>query len=206
MDPAAREAEEQAAADLVERIRRGDSAAEQTLVERYSRGLLLVLRHATTDYQLAEDVHQDAFVVLIDRLRKDGLDDPSKLNAFLHGVARRLLLNHQRKGVRRATVADTERVERTALSAPDPTDALLRRQAIALVRAAIKELSPRDRDVVVRFYLQDEDRDRICQEHGISEKHFYRVLCRARQRLRAKLDGTPHGRALLAIGWRRPGD
>ena len=206
MDPAAREAEEQAAADLVERIRRGDSAAEQALVERYSRGLLVVLRHATTDCQLAEDIHQDAFVVLIDRLRKDGLEDPSKLSAFLHGIARRLLLNHQRKGVRRATVADTDRVERAARSAPDPTDALLRRQAITLVRAAIEELAPRDRDVVIRFYLQEEDRDRICQEHGISEKHFYRVLCRARQRLRAKLDGTAHGQALLAIGWQVKGD
>ena len=70
------------------------------------------------------------------------------------------------------------------------------------MRAAIDELGARDRDVVIRFYLRDEDRERICEVHGLTDKHFYRVLCRARQRLRAKLDSAAPGDALRALGWR----
>jgi RNA polymerase sigma-70 factor (ECF subfamily) len=180
--------QERSAVTLAERIRRGDRAAEQTLVEHYSRGLRLLLRHATSDPQLAEDVYQEAFAILIKRLRGDGLDDPSKVSAFLQATARLLLLNHERKGARRATVANTELVERAAGADTDPGRAIAQEEARALVHRAISALVPRDRDILVRFYLRDEDRDRICAVHGISYKHFYRVLCRARQRLRAEIE------------------
>jgi RNA polymerase sigma-70 factor (ECF subfamily) len=180
--------QEQSAVSLAERIRQGDRAAEQTLVEQYSRSLRLLLRHATPDPQLAEDVYQEAFAVLIKRLRGDGLEDPTKVSAFLQATARLLLLNHERKGARRATMANTELVERTAGADSDPDRAIAREEARVLVHRAIRGLVPRDRDILVRFYLRDEDRDRICAVHRISHKHFYRVLCRARQRLRAEIE------------------
>jgi hypothetical protein len=42
----------------------------------------------------------------------------------------------------------------------------------------------RDREVLVRFYLDDEDRETICRELRLSEEHFNRVIFRARNRFR----------------------
>jgi RNA polymerase sigma-70 factor (ECF subfamily) len=41
---------------------------------------------------------------------------------------------------------------------------------------------PRDREILVRVYLHDQDKDRVCRELGISEEHYKRVLHRARAR------------------------
>ena len=52
-----------------------------------------------------------------------------------------------------------------------------------LVREAMAELrQPRDRQLLRRFYLGEEDKADLCQEYGVTPAHFDRVLYRARQR------------------------
>jgi hypothetical protein len=46
----------------------------------------------------------------------------------------------------------------------------------------------RDREVLVRFYLDDEDRETICRELRLSEEHFNRVIFRARNRFRELIE------------------
>src|SRR4029077_16064690 len=46
----------------------------------------------------------------------------------------------------------------------------------------------RGRDVLVRFYLDDEDRDKVCRELRLSEEHFNRVIFRARNRFRELIE------------------
>jgi RNA polymerase sigma-70 factor (ECF subfamily) len=54
---------------------------------------------------------------------------------------------------------------------------------------------PRDREVIKRFYLDEETKDAICQSLGLSPIHFDRVIFRARQRMRALME---------AKGFRKP--
>jgi DNA-directed RNA polymerase specialized sigma24 family protein len=46
----------------------------------------------------------------------------------------------------------------------------------------------RDRDVLIRFYLNDESKEDICAALGLSDEHFNRVIFRARNRFRALLE------------------
>ena len=48
--------------------------------------------------------------------------------------------------------------------------------------------SARDRTILVRLYLDEEDKDVICRELGLSPAHFASVLHRARQRLKDMLE------------------
>ena len=51
----------------------------------------------------------------------------------------------------------------------------------------------RDRQLLMRFYLDGTDKQQLCRELGLSPKHFDRVLMRARSRLRTIIERrAPH--------------
>jgi RNA polymerase sigma-70 factor (ECF subfamily) len=58
------------------------------------------------------------------------------------------------------------------------------------VRRLIGELdTDRDRQILYRFYIAEEDKERICADLELSSLHFNRVLFRARQRFKELLEG-----------------
>ena len=185
-------AEAAAAIDLARRIAAGDREAEGELVRRYSRGVLFHLRRMSRDPAESDDLHQETFRVVIERLRREELADPSRLAAFTLRTARNLFLMAQRKRVRRGEDRDeTDRegeLDDPADPAPGQLAEVLREETVARVHAVLRELpTARDRAVLLRFYVAEEDKERICADLGLSSLHFNRVLFRARQRLRELL-------------------
>jgi RNA polymerase sigma-70 factor (ECF subfamily) len=170
---------------LVGRIRRGDRVAEQAFVVRYRRGLVLLLRRWTGDLALAEDVAQDTLLIAIERLREEGLEDPTKLLAFLRRTAQNLVVAGGRKAARRRTDAAGDELPDTPDLGPDHFERMVSEEHAARVRAVIARLPvPRDRELLTRYYLADQDKDELCAALGLEELHFNRVLHRARQRFR----------------------
>ena len=56
-------------------------------------------------------------------------------------------------------------------------------------RKMLEEMpAARDRDLLVRFYLNDEAKEQICQDLRLSTEHFNRVIFRARNRFRELLE------------------
>ena len=181
--------EAEAAADLVRRIHAGDAVAETELVERYSRGLLYMLRRTAGDPALAEDLHQEAFRILLERLRERGLEEPERLAGFLHRTAKNLFVASYRKGARRKTDGEVEGMEAMPDPASGPLQETLRQEEARWVRRLIGELdTDRDREILYRFYIAEEEKDLICAGLGLSSLHFNRVLFRARQRFKEILE------------------
>ena len=57
-----------------------------------------------------------------------------------------------------------------------------------IVRELLQELKmPRDREILLRFYVQEADKEEICSELDVSPEHFNRVLFRAKNRFRKLL-------------------
>ncbi len=172
--------------DLVHAIRKGNADAESALIQRYERGLHFLVRHHTNDHALAEDVVQETFIVVIQRLRTSGLDEPAKLSPFLHQTARNIMIGQLRKIARRRTNPDTEQVESTVGSLEDQHSAAVREQDALIIRQLLAELKcDRDRQILKRFYLLEEEKADICADLELSDVHFNRVLYRARQRFGA---------------------
>jgi len=74
--------------------------------------------------------------------------------------------------------------------APDegPLTGLLARENAALVRQVLAELgNERDRQILLRFYLAEEDKERIAGDLALTGLQFNRVLHRARQRYKELL-------------------
>ena len=170
---------------LVERIRAGDAQAETELVNRYSRGVQFLLQHRSGDDQLASDLHQETFCVVLLRLREKGLADPKKLAAFVHRTAVNLFIGDYRKLRRRNTHADIDRIVREADPSSQALARVLQTERAQLVRKLISELrQERDRELLKRFYLREESKQQLCEEFELDHLHFDRVLFRARQRLK----------------------
>ena len=181
--------EAEVATDLVRRIAAGDSSAEGELVQRYSRGLLYLLRHLGAPPDLADDLHQETFRIVLERLRRRGLDDPAGLAGFLRGTARNLMTAERRKTARRRTDADEEKLEQVVHPSPGQLSGVLLDEEAAIVRKLIGELpTERDRQLLLRFYVAEEEKESICADLALEPLHFNRVLFRARQRFKELLE------------------
>lgn len=177
--------EAEVASRLVERIHRGEEQAEEELVSRYSSGLLFMLQRTSGDPALAEDLHQETFRIVLTRLRSRGLDEPGGLSGYLRGTARNLLIADRRKKARRKTEADHDHVVTTPDTRDGQAHKVLRNEEAQLVHRLIDEMgAERDRQLLYRFYIAEDDKDQICNDLGLSSLHFNRVLFRARQRFK----------------------
>lgn len=179
---------QQLAAEVANKIADGVDGAEMQLAEMFQPPVMELLVARSGDRQLAEDLWQDTFLIIIQRLRSKGIDDPSKLPAFVCQTARNLLIAHRRKLARRNTVADTVVVELQTDTTTTAETQYAARQTAAVVAQLLEELSQeRDRELLRRFYILDQAKKEICAALELSSEHFDRVLYRARQRFRSLL-------------------
>src|SRR5688572_19632065 len=161
-------------------------------------GVLAVLRFGAFHRWIdAEDLTQETLQVVVERVRSRTIDDPRKLFAFAAATARNMALNAARKMLRQQTVVDSELVDELAQnmeSEPSDLTEADDRQLAQAVMALLDELpTERDREVLVRFYLDGTDKQQLCHELGLSPKHFDRVLMRAPTRPRTNVERrAPH--------------
>jgi RNA polymerase sigma-70 factor (ECF subfamily) len=189
--------------ELTRRIRDGDVLAESELIRQFEPGLRVLLRRRTGgDQGLLQDLVQETLLVVIQRLRGAGIDDPQKLAAFAAQTARNLAIASLRKAERQKTDVDSEATERN----PDPARCVETQaedvEAAMAVRALLREL-PQSRDhlMLKRFYLDDHDKEIICQDMQLSEAAFNQALSRARKRFRQILEERGFAkRDLLNLG------
>lgn len=188
--PQNHESTSQLMVEITRRIGAGDSHAEAELVERFTRGLHAYLRRLGCPPELAEDLHQETFRVVIERLRGSGIEEPEALPGFVRGTARHLHLAVRRQAARRRTEADEELIAGVEDPEAGQLNRVLDAESAGLVRRLLAELEPpRDRQILYRFYIAEDHKESICEDLGLSSLHFNRVLFRARRRFKSLLEG-----------------
>ncbi len=173
--------------EICARISAGDRAAEGELVQhtRFALWIVLVKRGCSKDE--AEDLAQEALIVTLRRLRAGELEDPSRVSGYLLRTALYVQRGALRRQAESRLVYEVEEVDQFVDDKADPLAHLDRSERQELLRRALSWLSqPRDRELLNRHYLLEEDKLDVCAELNLSVEHFDRVLYRAKQRL-AKL-------------------
>lgn len=155
------------------------------MIAHFRRPVALLLDRHTGGRAEREDLFQDTFRLALEKLRRGELREPEKLPGFLAHLARNLAIEHYRKvGRRKTDSVPTEALDRPADGA-NALDDLLAGEQASLARKVIGELgTARDRELLLRFYLREEDREDLCRELELSAPQFNRVLYRARQRFK----------------------
>lgn len=140
-------------ARLVEDARRGDQGAFGELVLRYERRLIRVISRFVTDWELARDLGQEAFLRAYERL--DQFDPSRRFGPWLFRIGVNLTLDFLRKRKRRgrwALFSESPAERLPDPSTPDP------RQAAELsqeVRAVLERIPEKYRSVLVLRDLEN---------------------------------------------------
>ncbi|HUK01882.1 MAG TPA: sigma-70 family RNA polymerase sigma factor [Steroidobacteraceae bacterium] len=169
-------------ASLVAAISEGSQLQDELYV-RYRRPLLQIFIQRRVDRDVAEDLLQRTFLQAIKKIRTEGLSDPSRLGGYLYRTACNLATAYWRGEIARRHDTDADQLSELkdeTLSLEERVDHELLAKS---VRSLMNRLSlPRDREVLVRFYLHEEPKESICRSLELTDLQFNQVLWRARQR------------------------
>lgn len=135
------------------------------------------------DRQEVEEAVADSFVALWKGL--DRYDPERPLSAWLYGIARRTALERRRKLGRVLPFQELD--ERLPGDDTDPADQAAERENARLLRQAVTELPPPDKEIFIRRYYLYETVNGIAARLGLPPKTVENKLCRGRQRLRRTL-------------------
>jgi RNA polymerase sigma-70 factor (ECF subfamily) len=161
---------------------------ERLIAHQYG-GLRRLVTQRTGNPDLATDVVQEAIATAWEHYLAGRISRPEQIVGYVFQVAMNQLRNRRRKFAERADRrADGEALDQLPALDPSP-NVELGTNIVEQVRALIAELpTERDRQIVKRFYLDEEEKEIICKELGLTSLHFDKVIFRARQRMRDKLE------------------
>lgn len=171
--------------DYVERLRKGDPDTEGHFVSYFGQLLRIKLRSRLRSPQLVEDASQETFLRVFKTLRSgEGIQHPERLGAYVNAVCNNVLQEVYRSKKRHPQVADPA-IPIAEDDAPAAEDRMLIAERRALVRRVIDDLPERDRRLMRALFVEDRDKDDVCNEFAIGRDYLRVILHRAKLRFRA---------------------
>lgn len=166
-------------ADLARRAARGDQEAAGAIYDRYAPLVRVIALDATGSLAETNDLVQEVFVRALASLAQ--LRQPELLCGWLVGIARREGTEYRRRAAlqrRRFAPLGEEPLDESEPRASDEID---------LVREAIRQLPEQERLAIHIHYLCGEPVEAARAVLKLSPSGFYKLLERARERLRIRL-------------------
>jgi RNA polymerase sigma-70 factor, ECF subfamily len=183
-------------AKYVEDLCTGDPKTQEHFVAYFTALIKLKLRSRLQSSHAIDDVCQETFARVFQVLRRDGgLRQPESLGAFVNQVCNHVLFEQYRSSGRSESL-DAEGASEPAATGTDVVEIVSARQIKEKVRSILMRLSKRDRSLLKAVFLDERDRDEVCQEFGVEREYLRVLLHRAKQEF--KVEYVKH------IGYRAP--
>jgi RNA polymerase sigma-70 factor (ECF subfamily) len=167
---------------LVERVRCGDSQGMEELYALFAKGVRYFLWRHLGSQDLDDKVH-DIFLIITQAIQRGDLREPERLMGYVRTVLRRQVAAY----IEIAVEARQRQVGlEPALNLTDgqvsPERLVMEQQSQDVAMRVLRGLPKRDRDVLIRFYLQEQTADQICREMKLTETQFRLIKSRAKAR------------------------
>lgn len=195
-------------AELIARIRAGDNDAMDELYQTLQRGVRWMVRRSIGP-QDTDDVVNDVFYTAFRMIQRGAVQEPEHLIAYVRGIARHHILAciHSRV-VAREHEADLETAGEQPDGLPSPEEVVRAKEFAGLAREAMAKLPPRRREVLARFYLQNQSAEEIRRELNLTATQFRLLKNRAKNEFgklaRRIAAGKPLGQAVLRASSLQP--
>jgi len=167
---------------LVDRIKAGDPAGMEQLYAVFVKGVRFFLWRQLGPQDLDDKVH-DVFLIITQSIRRGELRDPERLMGYVRTVVRRQVAAHIDSAVHARrnhqaldpslTLSDHQ---------PDPERRAIEKENQDVALRMLAGLPKRDREVLIRFYLQEQSAEEICRDLNLTETQFRLIKSRAKAR------------------------
>jgi RNA polymerase sigma-70 factor, ECF subfamily len=164
----------------VERLRDGDFRTQEHFVAYFSELIQLKLRSRLNSPQAIEDVRQETFTRVFAALREGKIRQPDRLGAFVNSMCNNVLLEHYRSSSRDDSLDDDEQPEIPAANI-DVLGAIANQQISEKIREILDQMPERDRRLLREVFLEERDKDDVCNDFGVDREYLRVLLHRAKQ-------------------------
>ena len=168
--------------ELVSRIQAGHESGMEDLYRIFARGIRFYLCRQLGCQELDDKVH-DTFLIVVQAIRRGDIREPERLMGFVRTVVRRQVAAH----IDHLVHARREHLHMdVGVRIPDirrnPEQTAVFRQKVEFMEEVLSKLSERDRQILTRFYLNEQSQEQICDEMDLSETQFRLLKSRAKAR------------------------
>ncbi|GAB4160825.1 MAG: RNA polymerase sigma factor RpoE [Planctomycetota bacterium] len=178
--------------------RRGDQRSFEILTQRYMEKAVMIATSYVGNREDARDLAQEAFYRVLksfDRFREGKPFAP-----WFYRILRNVCLNFlEKRRLRRALSIHPEEGEKTGIhlpsTAPGPQEECLSRESARMLAAAMRELPPRHREILMLRHYEDLDYASIAEILEIPIGTVMSRLFHARQKLKGLLAGYAEDRS-----------
>ena len=171
--------------EYVQRLREGDPETQRHFTRYFGELLNVKLRSRVRSPHLIEEVRQETFLRVLLIVRRDGVDHPERLGAFVNSVCNNVMLETFRREGRSLPMPET--VPERADEGPSPESAVAMSQRKSQVLKILEALPAKDRDLLRLVFLEERDKDEICRTLHVDREYLRVLVHRAKSRFRAEL-------------------
>lgn len=167
---------------LVDQVRMGQDAGLEQLYRLFSRGIRFYLCRQLGAQELDDKVH-DTFLIVVHAIQRGDLREPERLMGFVRTIVRRQVAAYIDEAVHsRREQAELDTGHTIADLKLNPEQIAMASQKADLMKSVLASLSPRDREILERFYIKEQSQDQICHQMQLSETQFRLLKSRAKAR------------------------
>lgn len=171
------------AESIISLIQAGDSRGEEMLYAVFTKGLrYLAIRKL--GYEQADECVHDTFIALTQKIKEGVLREPAALLKYARVILERkigLIYDERRRWQQDVDfdVIATTRPDK----APSPYQDLESAMKTRIMKQGLACLQPREREILVRFYMQEQDQEQIRSEMNLTETQYRLLKSRSKQKL-----------------------
>jgi RNA polymerase sigma-70 factor, ECF subfamily len=166
-------------AKYVRLLTEGDPETEKHFVVYFSELIRIKLRSKLRSPQLVEEVRQETFLRVLNTLRrKDGLQHPERLGAFVNTVCNNVMMESIR-GESRTNPYPTDGFDPVD-SRVDLESDLVTKERKKIVTTVLEGLPQKQRDLLHMIFIQEKDKDEVCRLMNVDREYLRVLLHRAK--------------------------
>ena len=163
----------------------GDPDTEHHFVAYFSELIRIKLRTKLRSPELAEEVRQETFLRVLNTLRKNSLEHPERLGAFVNTVCNNVMM----ESIRRESRAEPYPTESF-----DPVDAridvesdFVTEERKKIVKTVLDGLPDKQRKLLHMVFIQERDKDEVCRALNVDREYLRVLIHRAKDCFRISL-------------------
>lgn len=173
-------------------LRAGDEQTTKHFVAYFTDLIRIKLTSRLRSNEAIEDVRQETFARVFKILRSEnGIREAACLGSFVNSVCNHVLQEQYRTRSRYAQPIEEGAEDILVNDAPSPLDIVEATETQRAVRKVLSQLPERDRRLLQSIILEEQDKDQICAELGVTRGYLRVLLLRAKQAFRTSyFDGA----------------